>query len=98
MQRKPTTARRVRVEAGIYRSPASGKLEIQYTDRNGRTRWRTVDGDVDQARRARAEAQVGLGDRRGRLRSRSTFGDVANEWLGLQTHLRPRTHELYANA
>jgi Phage integrase, N-terminal SAM-like domain len=82
------TPRRLRVERGIYRSPSTGRLEIEYTDNTGRVRWKTVGGNLVQARLARAEAQ----------RSRRSFADVAEEWLAGQTRLRRRTFEGYATA
>ena len=44
MQAKPMTPRRVRVETGIYVSPATGRYEVQWTDVTGRCRWQTVGG------------------------------------------------------
>src|SRR5690242_5544457 len=49
--------RRFRVERGIYKNPSTGGFEIEYTDSDGRIRWRMVQGGIDEARRARAEAQ-----------------------------------------
>jgi integrase len=80
--------RRVRVELGVYKNPATGAFEIEYTDANGRIRWKRVYGGLDEARSARAEAQ----------RLRLAFTTVAEEWLARQTHLRPRTFEGYARA
>src|SRR4051812_28295866 len=97
MREKPIAPRRVRVERGIYRSPASGRLEIQYTDKTGKTRWRAVDGDLADARLARADAKLGYGPHSKKL-GRLSFADVADEWFTAQTHLRPRTRELYATA
>lgn len=98
MHEKPTTARRIRVERGIYQSPATGKLEIQFTDETGRLRWRTIEGAIDDARLARAEAQAGRPAHQGQLCSRQSFEAVAEAWLQLQTHLRPRTREHYVRA
>ena len=47
-----------------------------------------VRGGIEAARLERAEA----------LRLRLAFATVAEEWLTLQTHLRPRTYEGYARA
>jgi hypothetical protein len=52
MQRDSKTPRRVRVERGIYRSPATGGYEIQYTDSSGSVRWRRVQGGLREARHA----------------------------------------------
>ena len=89
--------RRVRVERGIYRNPATGTLEIVYSEPGGRQRWQTISGDLPEARRLRQQSrnsQQGMGETRG---GRS-FADLAEEWLALQTHLRPRTRELYRTA
>jgi integrase len=80
--------RRIHVERGIYRNPSTGRLEIQYTDWTGRVRWKTVGGNLPQARHARAEAQA----------ARRSFADVAEEWLASQTRLSPRTMEGYATS
>ena len=98
MQVKPRVPRRVRVERGVYRSPSTGRLEIQYTDVTGRVRWQTIVGDLSDARVARAEAQLGLGRPGSAGCSRRTFAEVGEEWLAVQTHLRPRTYELYETA
>ncbi len=98
MQRDPKAVRRVRVERGIYRSPATGRFEIQYTDSTGRVRWQKVAGGLREARFARAEIQTRLG--RGELvvRTGRTFAEVGEEWLAAQHHLRPRTRQLYRTA
>jgi integrase len=94
----PKLPRRVRVERGIYKNPSTGGFEIQYTDSSGRVRWQRVPGGLRDARFARAKVQARLG--RGGLvvRTRRTFEEVGEEWLAAQTHLRPRTHELYRTA
>jgi integrase len=69
-------------------NPSTGGFEIEYTDANGRIRWKVVPGGLDEARAARAEAQ----------RLRLAFATVAEEWLGKQTHLRRRSYEGYARA
>src|SRR5256714_9803464 len=98
MQQKPTPIRRVRVERGIYRNPATGGYEIEYTDGDGRVRWRRVYGGLRDARLERAEVQARLGRGDPVARSRRTFAEVGEEWLAAQTHLRRRTHLLYATA
>jgi integrase len=95
MQGNPKLPRRVRVERGIYRNPSTGGFEIQYTDSTGRVRWQRVPGGLRDARFARAEVQARLGRGELVLRARRTFAEVGEEWLAAQTHLRPRTHELY---
>jgi integrase len=98
MQADPKPPRRVRVERGIYRNPSTGGFEIQYTDSAGRVRWQRVPGGLRDARLARAEVQARLGRGELVLRNRRTFADVGEEWLAAQTHLRPRTYELYRTA
>jgi integrase len=78
----------VRVERGIYRSPSTGRLEIEYTDATGRVRWKTVGGSLVEARRARSDAQ---------RRTRS-FAAIAEEWLAVQTRVRPLTYQGYSSA
>ena len=98
MQQAAEGPRRVRVERGIYRNPSTGGYEIQYTDRDGRVRWRRVYGGLRDARLERAEVQTRLGRGDPMVRSRRTFADVGEEWLAAQTHLRKRTHSLYTTA
>src|SRR4051812_7226858 len=95
MHQKPKSSRRVRVERGIYKNPASGRYEIQYSDSSGRVRWQRVPGGLREARVAKAEVQARLG--RGDLvvRADRTLEDVGEEWLAAQHHLRPRTRQLY---
>lgn len=76
------------MERGIYRNPATGGLEIEYADSHGRIRWKMVDGDLAAAREARLLAE----------RARLSFATIAEEWLALQTHLRPRSREGYERA
>jgi len=98
MQADPKPARRIRVERGIYRNPSTGGYEIEYTDGDGRVRWRRVYGGLRDARLERAEVQTRLGRGDPMVRSRRTFADVGEEWLAAQTHLRRRTHSLYTTA
>jgi len=46
------SARRVRVERGIYRR-STGVLEVGFKDETGRQRWRTVEGGILAARKVR---------------------------------------------
>src|SRR3954465_7976936 len=95
MHAEPKQARRVRVERGIYKSPSTGRYEIQYTDSAGRTRWQVVPGGLREARIAKAdvEARIGRGDLV--FRADRTLEEVGEEWLAAQHHLRPRTPQLY---
>jgi integrase len=71
-------ARRVRVERGIYRQP-SGKYAVCFM-LDGKPRFRSVEGDLDEARAARARfaiaAQAGLLPACPRL----TFATVSARW------------------
>jgi integrase len=71
--------RRVRVERGVYQQP-NGKYAVCFM-LGGKPRFRTVDGDIDAARSARARlaiaAQAGLLPACPRL----TFATVAARWL-----------------
>jgi len=71
--------RRVRVERGVYRQP-NGKYAVCFM-LDGKPRFRTVEGDLDTARSARARlaiaAQAGLLPACPRL----TFATVAARWL-----------------
>jgi integrase len=73
------TRRRVRVERGVYRQP-NGRYAVCYM-LDGKPRFRTVEGDLDAARSARARlaiaAQAGLLPACPRL----TFATVAGRWL-----------------
>jgi predicted alpha/beta superfamily hydrolase len=58
----PDTSRRVRLERGVYRQP-NGNYAVCFM-LDGKPRFRTIDGDHDAARAARARlsiaAQAGL--------------------------------------
>ena len=73
------TRRRVRVERGVYRQP-NGKYAVCFM-LGGKPRFRTVEGNLDAARSARARfaiaAQAGLLPACPRL----TFATVAARWL-----------------
>ncbi|MEP6978008.1 MAG: tyrosine-type recombinase/integrase [Thermoleophilia bacterium] len=95
------SGRRTKVDKhrGIYfREGANGRrrYEVTYTDKEGRQRWKTVDGSLAQAEAAREEL-------RGRVRrgeriapsSTTTVAELAESWLASQTGLRWRTRERY---
>jgi DNA-directed RNA polymerase subunit N (RpoN/RPB10) len=77
--RNDRRAQRARVERGVYRQP-NGKYAVCFM-LDGKPRFRTVDGDLDAARAARARlaiaAQAGLLPACPRL----TFATVAARWL-----------------
>lgn len=83
-----------------YRIGAGGKrrYEVTYLDSDGKRRWKSVAGSLEQAETVRD-------DLRGRLRrgervtaDRMTFNEAADIWLAAQSHLRPRTIEAYTLA
>src|SRR3954451_9457717 len=92
MQVDPKPPRRLRVERSIYRNPSADGLEIP---KDGGVPVRQEPA-VAKARLARAEA--GVQDRRAPVQARRSFGEVGEEWLALQTHLRPRSRALYQTA
>jgi integrase len=75
----PDTGRRVRLERGVYRQP-NGKYAVCFM-LDGKPRFRTIDGDLDAARTARARlsiaAQAGLVT----VCPRLTFATVAGHWM-----------------
>jgi hypothetical protein len=60
--------RRVRIERGIYRRYGNGVYEVGYYDDDGKQRWRTVDGGIEEARKLRLYLHRGRG-RNQRLRA-----------------------------
>jgi integrase len=93
------TARRTRVERGIYRRP-DGRLEIGWRDAQGKLHWRVVDGGITAARAAlatehakRARGEVVAAD------PRLTFDAAATAWWEARvTRLRPATKRSYGPA
>jgi integrase len=98
MQADDKSPRRVRVAASSQRNPLSGGFEIQYTERSARLRVQC--GVCTSERERSATASEGAG-RRGvgaPAKGQPSFGELGEEWLAAQTHLRPRTHDLYRTA
>jgi integrase len=93
------TARRTRVERGIYRRP-DGRLEIGWRDAQGKLRWRAVEGGITAARAAlatehakRARGEAVAAD------PRLTFGAAADAWWDARVgRLRPATERSYGPA
>ena len=91
-----TTARRTRVEPGIYRRP-DGRLEIGWRDSTGRQRWKAVSGGIKAARAdlateiaKRATGEVVAAS------PRLTFNAAADAWWdGRAVRLRPATQRIY---
>ncbi len=90
------TARRVRVEKGIYRRP-DGVLEIGWRDAQGKQRWRRVEGGISAARKAlevervkRARGEHVAAD------PRLTFRAATEAWWDARAvRLRPSTQSAY---
>lgn len=90
------TARRVRVEPGIYKRP-DGSLEIGYRCAQGKQRWRKVDGGIRAARKQLAEAHAkrAKGERVA-ADPRLRFTDAAELWWNARVvELRPATQNAY---
>jgi integrase len=91
-----SSARRTRVERGIYRRP-DGKLEIGFRDASGIQRWRSIDGgikaarvalDVERAKRASGEQTP--------ANPRLTFNAAADAWWEAKSpNLRPNSAAIY---
>jgi integrase len=99
ISRSPTP-RRVSVakHRGVYyRENARGqrRYEISFTDSTGRRRWKTVDGNLEDADRALRGVHHRMDQGERVVASRKTLSEVAVEWLATQTELRPRTRERY---
>ncbi len=96
MSKPKTTARRTRVERGIYTRP-DGSFEIGFRDATGRQRWRKVDGGIRAARAALAEAhaQRARGEKIA-ADPRLKFSDAAEAWWDARVvKLRPATQSAY---
>lgn len=93
------TARRTRVERGIYKRP-DGRLEIGWRDAQSKLHWRVVDGGVKAARAAlasehtkRARGETVAAD------PRLTFDSAADAWWEARVgRLRPATARSYGPA
>lgn len=85
---------------GIYFRdlPTAGRrYEIAYTDSLGKRVFKTVDGDLKDAQRERADILVRLGKGEKIVSSRLTVKDLAEDYLRTQTgHLKPHTLEVYS--
>jgi hypothetical protein len=73
-----TKARRTRVERGIYRQP-NGRLAV-CARHAGRLHFRTCDGDIEAARRARVELVAALAAGRVPASPRLRLETVATRW------------------
>lgn len=87
------TPRRISIKKhpGVYRS-SSGKYEIAFRDGEGKLRFQTVAGDLQDAVKARAKIIERKDKGEPVDRSKQSFGDYAEQWhAGLNK--RPRTLE-----
>jgi integrase len=85
---------RMLLERGVHVNPSTGGFEIQYTNVSGRADRQHVAGGFRSSWPTPAEAQT----RNTHSVAMRSFIDVGEEWLAAQTHLRPRTHDLYRTA
>jgi integrase len=98
VERQPLLRRApVKGHRGIYyRDAPKGRVyEITYYDSDGRRRWKTVGPSLKEAESARADIVRKKHEGVRVSPARTTFGEFAASWLDGQSHLRPRTHELY---
>ena len=95
---------RRKLEQGVYeRISSDGRrlgLEVVYKDANGRTRRRTVKGNLQDARDVLASARMRRVSReREPNNPRITFNDVADQFDAAHvTALRPKSREAYRSA
>jgi integrase len=93
------TARRVRVEAGVFKRP-DGRLEIGWRDAQSKQRWRAIDGGIKAARSALAQEHA----KRARGEAiaadpRLSFDTAADAWWDARAgRLRPATQSAYRAA
>ena len=82
---KGRPVRRVRVKPGIYRS-VSGKLEVQYTDSDGRVRFEPQESPNVGAAERRRRAIVSKKEGGAVVRPSPTlkFGEVRQQWLDVE--------------
>jgi len=80
--------------SNVYRS-ISGKFEIAYRDSDGKLRFKTVDGDIEAAKRVLADvvSRKAKGERV--APSRVTLDQYAQDVYFPSLLLRPRTIEIY---
>ncbi len=94
-----TAKRRVRVKGatGVYRS-VSGKYEIAFRDSDGRLRFKTIDGSLEDAKNERATivSRKASGERV--APSRITLDEYAEGNYFPSLTLRPRTITIYRNS
>lgn len=78
---KPKPKRREHIERGIYRSAASTRrYEITWTDVHGKQRWRTIHGNLEDARNALAQETVRRNAGKRPLNHKLTFAQAADAW------------------
>jgi integrase len=80
-----------------YREDVRGRrrYEISYSDSDGNRRWKTVDGNLDDAQAVRDDLHQRMRKGERVAPTKTTVREFADEWLASQTRLRPRTRERY---
>jgi Phage integrase, N-terminal SAM-like domain len=89
-----TSARRERVERGVYRRPGTTPpvYETTWTGSDGRQCWRTIDGGLREARAARGGGGRQAGEGQARRLLTDHVSEYAAEWIEAQEgRLRPKT-------
>jgi integrase len=96
--KQPSRRTKVKNHRGLYyRLNAAGErvYEFCYSDSDGKLRWQTVEGGLDDAVAARAEKTTRKHRGERVAPNRVTFKAFALDWLDRQTNLRPRTLDAY---
>ncbi len=95
MSSPKSKARRVRVKRnpGIYLS-SSGKYEIAFRDSDGRLRFKTVEGSLEDAKDALAQVRARKSRGERIAPSKTTLAEYADGWFETLT-VRPSTQRVY---
>jgi integrase len=95
-------ARRIKVKGkpGIYyRETAKGRrYEITYLDSDGRRRWQTVPGNLEDAERVLTSLKAKMHSGEPVRPAKITLGAYAEEWIEAEPNLRPSTRRIYREA
>jgi integrase len=95
-------ARRIKVKGkpGIYyrETPMGRRYEVTYLDSDGRRRWKTVPGNLEDAERVLTSLKAKMHSGEPVRPTRVTLSTFAEEWLEGQTQLRPYTRTTYEAA
>src|SRR5438093_12695479 len=96
MSDKPKRRTSVKGHTGVYWHRVAGgrRYEITYIDTEGKRRWKTVDGNLDDAQASRDDLHQRIRKGERVAPTKITVREVAEEWLASQEHrLRPRARE-----